>query len=80
VEPEPLPVDPDLYWGKSLEVTIFHPMSAAIPQIDAALPKRLGKFPFWRGNSNIQDLLIPIYHNASSAGLRVFLGENDNTL
>jgi hypothetical protein len=40
------------------------------------LPKRLGNFPFWRGNSMLIDTLEPVYAAASIAGLDAFLQAN----
>jgi uncharacterized Zn finger protein len=39
----------------------------------AALPKRLGGFPFWRGEERLLDALERIYREASVAGMDVFL-------
>ncbi len=41
----------------------------------AALPRRLGSFPFWRGAERFLDALEPIYRQASHAGMDAFLGE-----
>jgi uncharacterized Zn finger protein len=46
-----------------------------IPLIPAALPKRLGNFPFWRGEERFLDAIEPIYVQASPLGMNVFLGE-----
>jgi uncharacterized Zn finger protein len=46
-----------------------------IPQVSAALPKRLGSFPFWRGRVKFLNKMEMIYSQASPVGLRVFLGE-----
>jgi len=46
-----------------------------IPSVSAALPKRLGNFPFWRGAERLLDVLEPLYRQASQRGLEVFLGE-----
>ena len=46
-----------------------------IPPIPAALLKRLGNFPFWRGEEKFLDAMESIYTRASTVGLRVFLGE-----
>ncbi len=45
------------------------------PPAPAALPKRLGKFPFWRAEAALSDVLEPLYKKASRRGLRVFQGE-----
>jgi uncharacterized Zn finger protein len=49
-----------------------------IPQVSAALPKRLGSFPFWRSEAKFLDKMETIYSQASPVGLRVFLGEQDD--
>jgi uncharacterized Zn finger protein len=46
-----------------------------IPPIAAALPKRLGSFPFWRGEERFLDTMESIYAKASPVGLSTFLGE-----
>ncbi|MCY3630998.1 MAG: SWIM zinc finger family protein [Bacteroidota bacterium] len=46
-----------------------------IPPVPAALPKRLGKFPFWRAEIRLSDVLESVYKKASLRGLRVFQGE-----
>jgi uncharacterized Zn finger protein len=50
-----------------------------IPQVSAALPKRLGSFPLWRGKVRFLDKMELIYSQASPIGLRVFLGEQDDS-
>jgi uncharacterized Zn finger protein len=45
------------------------------PPLQAALPKRLGNFPLWRGNERFFDALTPIYARASERALDVLLGE-----
>jgi uncharacterized Zn finger protein len=44
------------------------------PPLPGALLKRLGNFPFWRGNERILDALIPIYCRASESALELILG------
>jgi uncharacterized Zn finger protein len=70
--PDPLSATPGSFWGKDRpggdcfgEVRI-----APAP---AALPKRLGGFPFWRGEERLLDALERIYREASVAGMDVFL-------
>jgi uncharacterized Zn finger protein len=46
-----------------------------IPPIVAALPKRLGSFPFWRGEERFLEAMESIYAKASSFGIKIFLGE-----
>jgi uncharacterized Zn finger protein len=45
-----------------------------IPRVPAALPRRLGGFPFWRGASPFLETLSATYAAASPRGLDVFLG------
>src|SRR5205823_5858766 len=46
--PEPLAADAAKFWGGgSLSDDLFGEVE--IPPVAAALPKRLGSFPFWRG-------------------------------
>jgi hypothetical protein len=49
-----------------------------IPPVSAALVKRLGIFPFWRGRERFFDALEPIYVRGSTIGIGVFLGERSD--
>lgn len=69
-DPEPLPEDPGQFWGASEQPT---PETVDIPQIHAALPKRLGAFPFWRGQEAFIDTMESIYGDASPVGLDALL-------
>ena len=78
VSPEPLPLDPDAFWGRFPEYSEEKKrptFEAHIPPVPAALPKRLGKFPFWCGEEDLLESLEKIYKKASPAGVMVFLGE-----
>jgi len=78
VSPEPLPPDPEAFWGRPPEnpgEEKVPPLEAHIPQVPASLPKRLGKFPFWCGEEDLLEVLEEIYKKASPAGMMVFLGE-----
>jgi uncharacterized Zn finger protein len=71
---EPLTSDVSRFWdGEPLPDDLFG--EVRIPGIPAALPKRLGKFPFWRGEARFLDAMEAIYREASPVGLKVFLGE-----
>lgn len=71
---EPLPHDAAAFWeGASLPAPFFGEVRA--PVLPAALPKRLGSFPFWRAAERFFDALEPIYREASSVGVDVFLGQ-----
>lgn len=76
--PAPLPLEPEAFWGRfpeSPEEEKGPSIKAHIPPVPAALPKRLGKFPFWRGEEDLLEVLEEIYSKASPVGMRVFLGE-----
>jgi uncharacterized Zn finger protein len=71
---EPLPSDFSQFWGEgSLPDNFFKEVQ--IPSVPAALLKRLGSFPFWRGKVRFLDALEPVYIQASPLGMDVFLGE-----
>jgi uncharacterized Zn finger protein len=71
---EGLTSDISKFWnGESISDDIFG--EVRIPPIPAALPKRLGSFPFWRGEEKFLDVMESIYAKASPIGLKVFLGE-----
>jgi len=71
---EALTSDISKFWnGKAISDDIFG--EVRIPPIAAALPKRLGSFPFWRGEERFLDAMESIYSRASVVGLKVFLGE-----
>jgi uncharacterized Zn finger protein len=74
VPSEPLPTESASFWnGGNLPDDLFD--AVQIPPVAAALPKRLGNFPFWRGTERFLDTLAPIYEYASQRGLEAFLGE-----
>jgi uncharacterized Zn finger protein len=71
---EPLTADPIAFWSSgTLPEDFFGEVQA--PPVPAALPKRLGSFPFWRGAERFLDALEPVYRQASQSGLDAFLGE-----
>jgi uncharacterized Zn finger protein len=71
---EPLPADPGAFWAAgSLPDDFFGVVQ--VPPVFAGLPKRLGNFPFWRGEERLLDALEPIYRQAGQAGLDAYLGE-----
>lgn len=72
--PEPLPVEPAVFWGDSvIDEGILG--DVRLPSVTASLPKRLGNFPFWRGEERFLDAIEPIYAAASPVGMNVFMGE-----
>lgn len=74
--PEPLAADVARFWdGGELPEDLFG--EVAIPPVPAALAKRLGNFPFWRGEERFLDAITPVYTQASLYGLELFLGERE---
>jgi len=74
VKEDSLTSDISKFWnGEAISDDIFG--EVIIPPIAASLPKRLGSFPFWRGEDKFSDAMESIYTRASAVGLRVFLGE-----
>ena len=74
--PEALPEDPEVFWKS--EAPVSHaPTDPSIPVIPAALPRRLGGFPFWRGNEDFLEVLSEIYDEASSASFEMVSGEEE---
>lgn len=70
---EPLTSDVSKFWsGGNVSDDLLG--GALIPLVPAALPKRLGNFPFWRGEERFLDAIGPIYVQASPLGMNVFLG------
>jgi hypothetical protein len=45
------------------------------PPVTAALVRRLGKFPFWRGEQALVSAVEPAYVAVSALGLKTVLGE-----
>lgn len=75
--PEPLSSDPFTFWlGGALPEEV--PGGEQIPTVAAALPKRLGNLPFWRGDERFLESLERMYAASASraADLLVRFGEN----
>lgn len=69
---EALPADPARFWhGTPLPPDLFG--EVRLPAVNAALPKRLGAFPFWRGAVHFFDALEPLYESAAKQGLSLFV-------
>ncbi len=69
----PLSGDVVSYWaGRALPIS-FGDVSA--PQVPAAIVKRLGGVPFWRGSLPLHDLVAPIYRAASPVAVDAFVGQ-----
>ena len=63
--PEPLPREPTLFWAAGA-IPEDLAGEAPVASVGAALPRRLGKFPFWRGSQNFFDFLETVYTQASA--------------
>lgn len=71
---EPLSAEPGSFWGTA-GASDLDLGDVSVPSVSAALVKRLGNFPLWRGRENLLEALEQIYQAASPQALRVFLGE-----
>lgn len=61
---EPLPADPAEFWqGQPLPESVLGEVQ--MPTMSAAFVKRLGGFPFWRGDEPFLETLEAIYREAS---------------
>lgn len=74
--PQPLPADPAEFWGRPGAGAPEPSGTAEIPAMAAALPKRLGGFPFWRGEEDFVPAMEEAYRAASPEGMDAFLGED----
>jgi uncharacterized Zn finger protein len=72
--PEPLSAQMSTFWGEPVARVEDRSEAVEIPREPAALPRRLGGFPFWRGETPLLDALAPVYASASTRVLDVLLG------
>lgn len=72
--PQPLPADPAAFWGPGGEREAFN-WDLRPPAISAAIPKRLGRVPFWRGERDFLDEMEEIYRSASELTEDLLAGE-----
>jgi uncharacterized Zn finger protein len=72
--PEPLPADIAVFWQAGALPEDFYG-EVRTPPVNAALLKRLGKFPFWRGAIDLQEALEPDYAQASQQGIALFVAD-----
>ena len=73
---EPLTADRGRFWASSPISDDFYG-EVRTPPVAAALAKRLGSFPFWRGRVRFLDAIEPIYTSASERGMGLFLGRGE---
>jgi len=69
---EPLPPDPAAFWGGPVPEDVVGAVSE--PPVAAGALRRLGKFPFWRGDRPLVEVLEPVYRSAREAGVRAVVG------
>ena len=70
---EPLVAEAESFWtGNAVPEDFFG--EVRLPPVTAALPRRLGNFPFWRGGELFLDAIAPVYAEAARRGLNAFLG------
>jgi uncharacterized Zn finger protein len=72
--PDPLPQNPRDFWQPE-NPSLAGPFDTDIPLIPAVLPKRLGPFPFWRGDRDLAEELEIIYDEASSSAYEMVSSE-----
>jgi len=63
-EPEPLPLEHDAFWGKE-SLLPERAAAANFPTLHAAIPRRLGKLPFWRAEHEFIKEMDAFYCHAS---------------
>lgn len=72
---EPLSADPVAFWnGGGVPDDVYGVVEA--PPVGAALIRRLGGFPFWRGKEPFVESVEPLYARASERALDVLSGES----
>lgn len=73
-KPQPLSVEASRFWnGTDLPEDFLG--EVRIPPMQASLLKRLGKFPFWRGNRPVSEVIEPVYSLASQRAMETLAGE-----
>jgi uncharacterized Zn finger protein len=70
---ETVPLSVDGFWdAPDVPADVYGPVEP--PATHAALPRQLGKFPFWRAGKELVDALEPMYAAASTEGVAIFEG------
>ena len=76
---ETFPLDANAFWnGGAIPDDFFG--EVILPSVSAALPRRLGSFPFWRGEEKFLEAMEGIYEQASLLGLDIFVGNSAENL
>jgi hypothetical protein len=69
-----LPTDLAAFWqGKPIGGS----GDATPPSVSAPLARRLGGFPFWRGETDFLDALARVYEQATARGVQIHLPTSD---
>ena len=73
---EPLPAEPSEFWSNPLTALRDkdHAGPAVIPDMAAALPQQLGRFPLWQGNLEFVPAMQDIYRAASRRAVELHMG------
>ena len=73
---EPLPPEPGEFWTNPLTALREkdHAGPAIIPELAAALPQQLGRFPLWQGNREFVPTMQDIYRTASQRAVELLMG------
>ena len=73
---EPLPPEPGEFWTNPLTALREkdHAGPAVIPDLAAALPQQLGRFPLWQGNREFVPAMQDIYRAASQRAVELHMG------
>jgi uncharacterized Zn finger protein len=74
---EPLTADAASFWnGAALPEDFYGEVN--LPPVTAALPRRLGSFPFWRGEQPFIEAVEQAYAQSSPRGFEVFIAQRSN--
>ncbi len=71
----PLRAEPSAFWGEPAGAFEASIGAVEIPGESAPLVRRLGGFPFWRGESPLIESLAPSYQAASARGLDLLVAD-----
>ena len=76
---EPLPPELGEFWANPLTALREkdHAGPAVIPDLAAALPQQLGRFPLWQGNREFVPEMQDIYRAASQRAVELHMGPGE---
>ncbi len=71
---ESLASDPEVFWaGQPLSENLLG--EVRLPPVAGALVRRLGPFPFWRGDTSVEESLSSLYTAAAEGGSGIVAGD-----